>query len=102
MKVLDSTHREEHFAIDNPEIREHYVHETWLTGFNPVFDLGWKTRVKTRVLGFCGRDHHLGLFYLPEFIGLDQAATEAGSNKCISTPRILYYYNNNYIIIKFK
>ena len=71
MKVLDSTHREEHFAIDNPEIREHYVHETRLTGFNPAFDLGWKTRVKTRVLGFCGRDHHLGLCCLPEFKGVD-------------------------------
>ena len=45
MKVLDSTHREEHFAIDNPEIREHYVHETRLTGFNPAFDLGWKSRI---------------------------------------------------------
>ena len=50
MKVLDSTHREDHFTIDNPEIREHYVHETRLTSFNPAFDLGWKTQVKTQVL----------------------------------------------------
>ena len=26
MNVLDSTFRDEHFGIDNPEIREHYVH----------------------------------------------------------------------------
>ena len=40
MNVLDSTFRDEHFGIDNPEIREHYVHELGCTRIQSGLDVG--------------------------------------------------------------